>query len=258
MAGESDVRLRPGHGTAPPAPRSVFLTAEWRNLVLLNYQVEPALLAPLVPAGTELDPWDGAALVSLVGFEFLRTRVLGVALPGHGAFPEVNLRFYVRRRAPEGWRHGVVFIQELVARPAICLAARLLYQEPYRTVPMWQRVALDRQDGVGCLAYGWTWRGAAFRISATVSGSPRSVARPSETAFVTERYWGYTRLRHGRSREYRVDHPPWQVWPACEARYQVERAPGFGGPLGVVLAGEPGSVCAVPGSAVTMYRGVAI
>ena len=190
MAGESDVRLGPGHGTPPPAPRSVFLTAEWRNLVLLNYQVEPALLAPLVPAGTELDPWDGAALVSLVGFEFLRTRVLGVALPGHGAFPEVNLRFYVRRRAPEGWRHGVVFIQELVARPAICLAARLLYQEPYRTVPMWQRVALDRQDGVGCLRTAGLgggqpsasrppcpglpdpWRGRRKRPAATVPRAP--------------------------------------------------------------------------------------
>ena len=54
-----------------------FLTADWRNLLMLNYAVDAALLAPFVPRGTELDLWRGEALVSLVGFQFLKTRLRG-------------------------------------------------------------------------------------------------------------------------------------------------------------------------------------
>src|SRR6187549_3207255 len=111
--------------------RRVFLRAEWRWLVMLNWEVPPELLAPLVPAGVALDLWRGRALVSVVGFRFLRTRVLGVPVPFHRDFDEVNLRFYVRREAGTGdIRRGVTFVRELVPRPAISLVARLAYNEP--------------------------------------------------------------------------------------------------------------------------------
>ena len=58
-----------------------FLTARWEHLVLLNYVCPAALLEPLVPAGTTLDRWDGDVLVSLVGFLFSDTRLLGVPVP---------------------------------------------------------------------------------------------------------------------------------------------------------------------------------
>lgn len=105
--------------------RSVFLTAEWRHLAMLNFEVDPALVHPLVPAGTELDDYRGRTFVSLVGFMFLNTRVLGVTVPRHRDFEEVNLRFYVRRRASDGWRRAVVFVKELVPRVAIAVAARV-------------------------------------------------------------------------------------------------------------------------------------
>ncbi|OYW21001.1 MAG: hypothetical protein B7Z55_06340, partial [Planctomycetales bacterium 12-60-4] len=91
----------------------VFLTAEWRWLVMLNFEVDPKLLQPLIPAGTELDNWQDRTLISVVGFRFLKTRLCGWAIPGHQNFDEVNLRFYVRRRAAGGWRRGVVFIKEI-------------------------------------------------------------------------------------------------------------------------------------------------
>ena len=74
-----------------------FLTARWVHLAMLNYEVDPAVLAPWVPAGTELDPWEGRYLASVVGFQFLDTRLLGIPVPFHRDFEEVNLRFYVRR-----------------------------------------------------------------------------------------------------------------------------------------------------------------
>src|SRR4029453_12760481 len=116
--------------------RSVFLTAEWRHLAMLNFEVYPTLVRPLGPAGAELDDFRGRTFVSLVGFMFLDTRVLGIAIPRHRDFEEVNLRFYVRRRTAEGWRRAVVFVKELVPRAAIAMAARVLYGENYVAVPM--------------------------------------------------------------------------------------------------------------------------
>ena len=109
----------------------VFLSAQWRHLVLLNYVVDPQLLKVAVPAGTELDFWEGRTFVSVVGFRFLETRVLGLPIPFHRDFEEVNLRFYVRRRAEDGWRRGVVFLREVVPRRAIAAIARLVYNERY-------------------------------------------------------------------------------------------------------------------------------
>src|SRR6187455_2734884 len=126
-----------------------FLTAEWRDLVMLNYEVDPAILLDLVPAGTELDLWQGRTLVSVVDFRFLRTRVLGLAIPWHIDFEEVNLRFYVRREASEGLRRGVVFVKEIVPRRAIAWLARLLYNENYVALPMshWIDDRSSSQDG---------------------------------------------------------------------------------------------------------------
>src|SRR5215471_9645577 len=103
---------------------------------MLNYVAAEELLAPLVPVGVDLDRWRGTLYVSVVGFLFRDTRVLGVPVPAHRTFPEVNLRFYVRRQVAGETRRGVVFIRELVPRRAIALIARLLYNEPYRAMPM--------------------------------------------------------------------------------------------------------------------------
>src|SRR6185503_10439864 len=104
-------------------------TAHWRFLMMLNYEVDPSVLHPLVPRGTELDTWHGRTYASVVGFLFLDTRVLGLAIPFHRDFEEVNLRFYVRRREAEAWRRGVVFIKEIVPRWAIATVARVAYNE---------------------------------------------------------------------------------------------------------------------------------
>ena len=104
----------------------IFLKAEWRYLAMLNYEVDPALVAAYVPPGTELDRFDGKAFISLVGFLFLNTKILGISVPFHRNFDEVNLRFYVRRSVDGVVKRGVVFIREIVPRRAIAAVARLL------------------------------------------------------------------------------------------------------------------------------------
>jgi hypothetical protein len=104
---------------------------------VLNFEIDRAVLAPLLPRSCELDLWNGAALISLVGFQFLDTRVLGRAIPLHRNFDEVNLRFYVI--GPQG--RGVVFIREVVPKRAIALIANTLYGENYLALPMSQTIS---------------------------------------------------------------------------------------------------------------------
>ena len=140
-----------------------FLTANWRYLAMMNFVVDPAILAPFVPAGTELDFYEGETFISVVGFLFLDTRVLGISVPLHRDFEEVNLRFYVKRKSIEGWKRGVVFVRELVPRRAIAAVARVFYGERYAAVPMRHsivdneerrlsslRMAARREVGIAC------------------------------------------------------------------------------------------------------------
>ena len=235
-----------------------FLTASWRYLAMLNYEVPPALLGPLVPAGTELDRWDGATLASMVGFRFLDTRVLGIPIPGHRDFDEVNLRFYVRRRGEDGeWRRAVVFVRELVPRPAIALVARWLYNEPYTAVPMRHEIEMaDAEAGrTGRAAYAWRAAGRWHRLEVTTSGRPALPEPASEATFITEHYWGYTAQRDGGSKEYRVTHPPWRVWAAATAEFDSDVRAMYGAGFAECLGAQPRSAFLAEGSAVEVHRG---
>ena len=103
---------------------------------MLNFAIDPELLAPHVPAGTELDFFQGETYISVVGFLFLNTRLMGLPIPRHRDFEEVNLRFYVRKKSADTWRRGVVFVREFVPRAAIAVTARVFYGEPYLALPM--------------------------------------------------------------------------------------------------------------------------
>src|SRR5262249_5878550 len=141
------------------SPAGRFLTANWRALAMLNYTIDPAVLRPYVPAGTELDVWNGRTFVSMVGFRFLETRLRGGAVPFHVRFEEVNLRFYVRRLVRDGWRRGVVFVKEIVPRRAIAWVARIAFGERYVALPMRHEVVLPAGTDAGRVAYEWRWRG---------------------------------------------------------------------------------------------------
>jgi len=229
----------------------VFLTAEWRNLLMVNYVVDPALLEPLVPVGTELDLWNGRAYVSIVGFRFLRTNVMGVPVPFHRNFDEVNLRFYVRRQVDGAWRSGVTFVKEIVPRRAIAFVARTLYNENYVRLPMCSEVSVP-----GSVRYGWRHAGDWEAVSATTDGDAGVPAPDSEESFITEHYWGYARQRDGSTVEYGVEHPRWRVW-RCTAAQLTSRVNLLYGPTFVrYLAGPPASAFLAEGSPVIVRRGV--
>lgn len=230
-----------------------FLRAEWRHLAMLNYALDPALLQPYVPAGTELDFDAGKAYLSLVGFRFLSTRVAGVGIPFHRNFDEVNLRFYVRRIAPDGIRRGVVFIREIVPRSAIALIARQAYNEPYVRLPMRHAVAISNA-GIST-RYEWRVTGRWNRLQADAQGPPAACVEGSHEQFITEHYWGYTKQRSGATKEYRVEHPSWRVWQASEAGFDGDATTLYGPEFAAILQRPPDSALIAEGSEVTVFQG---
>ena len=219
---------------------------------MLNYPIERALLQSLVPRGLELDEFASITYVSVVGFLFLETRVLGIPFPFHRNFEEVNLRFYVRHRAPEGWRRGVVFVREIVPRRAIATLARLLYGEPYSAFPMTH--AIERNaDQLRC-RYEWQHKGRREFIAATAKGESQLIEPGSLGEFITEHYWGYT-ARDGRCTQYQVEHPSWRVWHATDAQFEADVASLYGAEFVAALSTPPASAFIAEGSPVSVRRG---
>ncbi len=249
LAKHRNMLVEPGNQMTRP-----FLTAKWRHLLMLNYELEPSLLEPYVPAGTELDTWQGRTFVSLVAFLFADTRVLGVSIPGHRTFEEVNLRFYVRRRVGDEVRRAVVFIREVVPRIAIATVARLMYNEPYVALPMRHSYGPPRPDGIPeTVEYQWKVGGAWTTVTATVGANGMIPGAGSREEFITEHYWGYTRQRDGGTVEYHVSHPRWRVWPVESRLLATNLSSLYGTAFSTLLDGAPTSAFIADGSAVAVY-----
>jgi uncharacterized protein YqjF (DUF2071 family) len=232
----------------------IFLTAEWRNLAMLNYEVDAGLLLPFVPAGTELDRWNGKVFVSLVGFRFLRTRIFGLPIPFHVNFDEVNLRFYVHRREGDEVRRGVVFLREIVPRRAIALVARTFYNENYIALPMAHEIRATDDSGLA-VAYRWRTGTGWSAIRLEVQGKSELASEGSHEQFITEHYWGYAAQPDGGCVEYRVTHPAWRVWSARRAEFEGDVEELYGKEFAAVLRGVPASAFLAEGSAVSVMRG---
>jgi uncharacterized protein len=244
MTGSNSMTLKP------------FMTTTWSNLAMLNYEVDPAILRPHVPAGTELDEFNGRYFVSMVGFLFSGTKIFGVAMPGYRQFCEVNLRFYVRHRAAEGWRRGVVFIKEIVSRRAVAFVARTLYDEHFVTHPM--RYAIE-SHGIGITStrveYAWKNGRDWQRLELVTRGATTVPEAGSEEEFITEHYWGYTARRDGTTSEYRVEHRPWRVTAAASSNFRCDVASAYGATFVEALSARPSSAFVAEGSPVVVYQG---
>lgn len=228
-----------------------FLTANWRYLAMLNFAIEPDLLAPLVPAGTELDFHNGQTFASVVGFLFYHTMLLGLPVPRHRNFEEVNLRFYVRKKSAETWRRGVVFVRELVPKIAIAVTARVFYGEPYLALPM--RSEVKEKDGFVRAKYEWRRGNKWERLAMNGSGEAQTMPLGSHEEFIAEHYWGYTARGRARTSEYRVEHPRWKYWRAESFEFEADVATLYGSQFVDSLGAKPHSAFIADGSFVSVF-----
>lgn len=234
----------------------VFLAAEWRNLIMANYTIDPAILQKHLPCRTELDTFNGCHYVSLVGFLFKNVKVLGLSFPFHTSFEEVNLRFYVRYKENNSWKRGVVFMKEIVPRRMISFVANTLYGENYATHRMkhrWQQTA-------GGLEVEYHWKVGKERnyIKSVAERTPKAMTEGSAEEFITEHYWGYTFKDESCTGVYEVAHPKWKVHPVKSYDINCSATSLYGAEFSEALGVAPASVFLAEGSAIQVMKGATI
>ncbi len=227
-----------------------FLTAEWRKLILVNYQVDEALLKPYLPNKTELDFWNGATYASLVGFKFVNTRLLGLKIPFHTDFEEVNLRFYVKFKDGDDYKRGVVFIKEIVPRSALTFVANTIYRERYVTMPMQHEWQEDQQKRK--VMYSWISKKQPQSLWVEAALESEPILKGTEAGFITEHYWGYTQVSAEKTYEYEVTHPTWEQYQVLNYQVDVDFGLVYGDRFSFLNKQSPTSVILAEGSNITV------
>lgn len=225
--------------------KPVFLSADWRHLCLLNYEIDPNILAPHLPYGTELDYLNGKTYVSLVAFMFYKTKALGL-VPAffHQTFEEINLRFYVIRKDENEIKRGVVFIKEIVPKPFLAYIARTFYNENYVAMPTSNKIT----EGI---SYEYTWGENQLKIMST----NKKMAAPSDSPerWITEHYWGYTKISSSKTYEYQVKHPVWNLYGVEGFSLSGNLGELYGQEFTSALSSSPNSIFIADGSEVTVH-----
>jgi uncharacterized protein len=261
---------------------------------MLNYVVDPRLITPLVPAETEIDFENGETFLSVVGFLFFDTRLLGLPIPLHRDFEEVNLRFYVRRKSADTWRRGVVFIRELVPRRAIALVARTFYGENYVALPMKHEIehlaapasggqllhpsrdvvsktndrsswATQPVDATGCpsgakrvdesLKVEYSWRRGQKWESLKMTATGEPQAIPTGShAEFITEHYWGYTALRKGCSEYRVEHPRWKIWNATGFEFKADVATLYDAQFAEMLSQPPRSAFIADGSPITIQK----
>lgn len=227
-----------------------FLTADWRKLIMVNYDIDPKILQKYVPVGTELDFYEDKCYVSLVGFMFLNTRLLGVNIPFHKNFEEVNLRFYVKRKIDNEIKRGVVFIKEIVPKPALTFIANTVYKENYVTLPMSHKWRIDK-DKIN-IEYSWTLKGYKNLIQVISNKREVEIKENSKVEFIAEHYWGYSKNKKKETTEYEVRHVKWKYYSVIKSNISVDFETNYGFDFMHLKNKKPDSVMLLEGSTVSV------
>lgn len=232
----------------------VFLKAEWRKLLMINYEVDPEILKPFLPAHTELDLYNGKCLVSIVGFLFLDTKIKGIKIPFHVNFEEVNLRFYITHTDQDNQvKRGTSFIKEIVPRRAITIVANTLYKEKYVTLPM-SHLLKESTDQLE-IGYYWKCNRVTNSMYCKAGNKLQSIKENSIEEFITEHYWGYTQLSKTQTSEYAVEHPRWEIYPIIDLKASINFESLYGKAFSSLMNQNPHSVLLAEGSKIIVRKG---
>ncbi len=220
---------------------------------MINYELDPGILDPFLPSGTKIDLYNGKCLVSMIGFLFTKTKVKGFSIPFHQTFTEVNLRFYVTRTMADGRvRRGAVFIKEIVPKVTISLVANLFYGEHYQTMPCNHKWIIN--DQFIEVRYEWQSKNKNH-LFIKASNNPFHFSDGSLEDFVTEHYWGYTKLKNNKTSEYGVEHPKWLIYPIKAYDIKLNFDELYGDCFSVLNQTNIHSVLLAEGSSVIVRKG---
>ena len=229
-----------------------FLRAEWNNLIMANYVVPKEILLPYLPYKTEVDSFEGNAYVSLVGFMFLNTKVLGLSIPMHVNFEEVNLRFYIKYNDHGAWKKGVVFIKEIVPKMAISFIANNLYGEKYSTMNM-KHFHIDNGANLEA-GYEWSFKNKWNKMSAVTNKRSKKIIPGSCENFFANHYWGYSKYSETKTYEYHVEHPLWETLKVLSYSVDCDFGSLYGDEFSFLNNEKPKTVFMTKGSEIRVHH----
>ena len=226
------------------------MTARWENLIMANYAIDAAKLNEYLPRGVEIDLYQGKAFVSLVGFLFKNSRIFGMPIPLLGTFEEVNLRFYVKRKESNGYKRGVVFINETVPYKPVAWLANKLYKEHYISIPTKHHIETFKSHKE--VEFQWKTTSQWNKIGVEADILLEEIEHGSFQEFIFEHYFGYTRLNDTTSQEYRIRHPRWKVNRVTKYDINCNFAEMYGPAFAELTHQEPEDVFIAEGSNVSI------
>lgn len=199
---------RPG----PGVPRDPLLVADWDRTLMLHYEIDPAVLRPVVPF--PLDLHAGKAYVTLVAFTLRDMRPyrggrlaawLMRPIATHGF---LNVRTYVR----VGTMTGIYFITEYLDNILSLRLGPLAFGLPYRPARIRYKHTWETGTVRGMVG-DRTNRKALVYEARLEPGRPFRPATPGTlTHWLLERYTAFT-ARGNIRRFFHVWHAPWPGTP---------------------------------------------
>ena len=229
---------------------AIFLKANWENIIMVNYEIDPEILTPLLPNGVELDLFNGKAYVSLVGFMFKETKLFNVPIPKLGTFEEINLRFYVIRKEDGITKRGVVFINETIPYKLVAWMANKLYKEHYTVVPTKHNIIKDAVYQK--IKFEWLLDSKWNSIYVENRISSHRMVNDSLEKFIYEHYYGYTKINAQKTEEYRLHHPSWKIHQVTNYEIDCDFNAMYGNSFSVLNDTKPTAVFIAEGSSVAI------
>jgi len=227
---------------------TLFLKANWENIIMANYEIDPEILIPFLPKGVDLDLYEGKAYVSLVGFMFKRTKLFNVPIPYFGTFEEINLRFYVVRKEGDTVKRGVVFINETIPYPIVAWMANKLYKEHYTVVPTKHEITTESKSQK--VEFKWLLNKKWNSIYVEATTEAKVMESQSLEKFIYQHYYGYTKVDQNNTEEYKLQHPSWLVNQVLDYKIDCDFTAMYGNSFSVLNATKPEAVFIAEGSSV--------
>ena len=227
---------------------TTFLKANWENIIMVNYEIDPEILQPFLPKGVTLDLFDGKAYVSLVGFMFKNTKIFRIPIPYLGNFEEINLRFYVQRKGGNTIKRGVIFVNETIPYRIVAWMANKLYKEHYTVVPT--KHFIHQKEEKQQVKFEWLLDKKWNHILVEAGTSSKKMIVGSFEEFIYEHYYGYTKVSDSATEEYRLQHPSWQVHEVINYDICCDFSAMYGDAFSVLNKAKPAAVFFAKGSSV--------
>ncbi|MEN3323015.1 DUF2071 domain-containing protein [Mariniflexile soesokkakense] len=195
-------------------PTNVFMTGDWRDLIMTTFEIDKHILESYLPQDTEIDLYNNKVLLSMVAFTFSKVKFFGFRVPFHQNFGQINFRFYVKSKI--NGTKGVVFIKEFAPKPLITLVANLVYNEPYFN----KNITYNKFTKDNTISLEYNYNDA--KTTAKGSLATNELRKNTLEHFVVDRYIAFIKNKKNDTLQYKIFHKPWELYNLETSNFDKE------------------------------------